>query len=111
MNIVRPLVSVHGLQVRRAPHHVMPTSTYAVESPTAFSPSAKFHKLFDGESGVGDDPAERADLLVVGNDDSGVRPVAAEDHVAAGLAAEDEPGALKGGLQGPTDRSGAWPRG
>jgi hypothetical protein len=77
----------------------MPTSTYAVESPTAFSPSAKFHKLFDGGSGVGDDPAKRAqsDLLVVGNHYPRVGLVAAEDHVAAVLTAEDEPGALKGG--------------
>ena len=33
---------------------------------------------------------------MVGNDDSGVRLVAPEDHVAAGLAAKDEPRALKG---------------
>jgi hypothetical protein len=34
-------------------------------------------------------------LLVIGNDDPGVRLVAAEDHVAAGLAAEDEPSVCK----------------
>ena len=39
----------------------------------------------------------RQDLLVVGNDGPGVRLVAAEDHVAAGLAAEDKSGALQGG--------------
>ncbi len=63
----------------------------------ALSPSEKFHELLDGEPGIGDDSAERArsDLLVIGNDDPGVRLVAAEDHVAAGLAAEDEPSALK----------------
>jgi len=56
------------------------------------SPSEEFHELFDGEAGIGNDSPERAqsDLLVVGNDDPGVRLVAAEDHVAAGLAAEDE---------------------
>jgi len=61
------------------------------------SPSEQLHKLFDGEPGIGDDSAERArsDLLVVGNDDPGVRSVAAEDHMAAGLAAENEPGARK----------------
>ena len=39
---------------------------------------------------VGDDAAERAgsELLVVGNHNPGVRLVAAEDHVAAALAAE-----------------------
>jgi hypothetical protein len=53
--------------------------------------------LFDGEPGIGDDSAERArsDLVVIRNDDPGVRVVAAEDHMAPGLAAEDEPSALK----------------
>lgn len=62
------------------------------------SPPEKLRELFDGEPGIGDDSAERArsDLLVVGNDDPGVRLVAAEDHVAAGLATEDKPCALKG---------------
>jgi hypothetical protein len=62
-------------------------------------PSEQSHELVNGESGIGDDAAERtgSDLLVVGNNGPGVRLVAAEDHVAAGLAAEDEPGVLKGG--------------
>jgi hypothetical protein len=65
----------------------------------ALSPSEQFHELFNGESGVGDDAAERAgsEPLVVGNNGPGGRLVAAEDHVATGLAAEYEPGALKGG--------------
>jgi hypothetical protein len=55
-------------------------------------------ELFNGESGVGDDATERAgsELLVVGNNGPRVRLVAAKHYVAAGLAAEDEPGALQG---------------
>jgi hypothetical protein len=69
-----------------------------VERTAALSPSEKFHELFDGEPCIGDDSAQRArsDLVVIGNDDPGVRLVAAEDHMAAGLATEDEPSALKG---------------
>jgi hypothetical protein len=61
------------------------------------SPSEELHELLDGKPGVDDDAAERArsDLLVIRNDDSCVRSVAAENHMAAGLAAEDEPRALK----------------
>jgi len=64
-----------------------------VERTAALSPSEKFHELFDGEPCIGDDSAQRArsDLVVIGNDDPGVRLVAAEDHMAAGLAS-----ALKG---------------
>ncbi len=62
-------------------------------------PSEQLHELFNGESGVRYDAAERAgsEPLVLGNDGPGVRLVAAEDHVAAGLAAEDESRALEGG--------------
>jgi hypothetical protein len=57
------------------------------------------HELFDGHAGVGDDSSERAgsNLPVVGDDGAGVRLVAAEDHVAAALAAEAKSGALEGG--------------
>jgi hypothetical protein len=34
---------------------------------------------------------------VIGDDSAGVRLVATQDHVAAGLAAEDKAGAFKGG--------------
>jgi len=34
---------------------------------------------------------------MVGNNGSGVGLIAAKDHVAAALAAENEPGAFKGG--------------
>jgi hypothetical protein len=56
-------------------------------------------ELFNAESGIGDDAAERAgsELPVVGNNDPCVRSVAPKHHVAACLAAEDEPGALQGG--------------
>jgi hypothetical protein len=62
-------------------------------------PPKQLQELFDSEAGVRDDAAERAGSkrLVVGNNDPGIRLVAAEDHVAASLAAEDESGALKGG--------------
>jgi hypothetical protein len=62
-------------------------------------PSKQLHELFNGESGVGDDAAERAgsDLLVVGNNGPGVRLVAAQDHVAAGLTPEYEAGTLEDG--------------
>jgi hypothetical protein len=63
--------------------------------------------LLDGESCVGDDSAERAqsDLLVVGNHDPGVRLVAAEDHVAAVLAAENEPARSRAARTSRPDRS------
>ena len=64
--------------------------------------------LSNREAGIWNDAAERAgsDALVVGNNDPGVRLLAAEDHVATLLAAEDEPGALKGGADfGPAARS------
>ncbi|HEY7242386.1 MAG TPA: hypothetical protein VH678_00705 [Xanthobacteraceae bacterium] len=56
-------------------------------------------KLFNRESGIRNDTTQRAgsELLVVRNNDPGVRLVASKHHMAAGLAAEDEPGALQGG--------------
>jgi len=61
-----------------------------IEHSAALSPSKQLHERFDGKPSVGDDAAERAgsELLVVGNDNPGVRLVGAEDHVAAALAAE-----------------------
>jgi len=61
-----------------------------IERSAGLSPSKQLHELSDGKPSVGDDAAERAgsELLVVGNDNPGVRLVAAEDHVAAALAAE-----------------------
>jgi len=69
----------------------------AVERSAALSPSEELDELFDGEPGVGDDAAERAgsQLLMVRDDGPGVRLATAQDHMAAGLAAEDEPRALK----------------
>jgi hypothetical protein len=65
----------------------------------ALSPSEQLLESFNAKSGVGDDAAQcaGADLLVVGNNDPGIRLIAAQNHVAAGLTAEHEPGALKGG--------------
>jgi hypothetical protein len=70
----------------------------AAECSAALSAPEQFHELFNGQTGVCDDAAERAgsQLLVVWDDGPGVRSVAAKDHVAAGLAAENESGALKG---------------
>ena len=61
--------------------------------------SEQLHELLNGESCIRDDPTECAgtDLLVVGNDSPGVWIVPAEDHVAAGLATENEAGALQRG--------------
>jgi len=36
------------------------------------------------------------DLLVIGNDDSGIRIVTAKNHVAAALAAKEESGTFQG---------------
>jgi hypothetical protein len=65
----------------------------------ALLPSEQLYELFNGESGVRDDAAERAGSkpLVLGYNGPGVRLVAAQNHVATRLAAEDEPSALKGG--------------
>jgi hypothetical protein len=66
---------------------------------SAASASEQLYELIDGHAGVGDDAAEGAhsDLLVVGYDNSGMRFVAAEDHVAATLAAEHEACTFQGG--------------
>ena len=55
-------------------------------------------KLIHGKSSVGDDAPERSlsDLPMVGQDDAGERVGATEDHMAAGLTAELEPGAFRG---------------
>ena len=52
------------------------------------SPSEQLHELVNRQSSVGDDATQRAGskLLVVGDNDPGVRSIAPEDHVAAGLA-------------------------
>lgn len=72
---------------------------------------AKSHELIDGESGIGDDPSERAlsDYLVVRHDNTTVRHVAAKDHMAPFLAAEHESDAFQGGTDLRPDRSaGSW---
>jgi len=63
------------------------------------SASEQLYELIDGHAGVGDDAAERArsDLLVVGHDDSGMRLVAAKNHVAATLASEHKACTFQGG--------------
>ena len=55
--------------------------------------------LSNREAGIWNDAAECAgsELLVVRYDDPGVGLVAAEDHVAAVLAAENKSGAFKSG--------------
>jgi hypothetical protein len=59
----------------------------------------QFNKLLDREAGVRDDATESAgsNLLVVGNNGSRVRLMAAKHHVASGLSAKNEAGALQGG--------------
>ena len=54
-------------------------------------------KFLHGQSSVGDDAPERAllDLPMVGYDDAGKWVSATEDHVAAGLTAELEPGTFQ----------------
>jgi hypothetical protein len=62
------------------------------------SPSEQLHEQFNRETGIGDYAAEGAgaDLFVVGDDDAGKRRIAAQDHVTAALAAEDESGSFQG---------------
>ena len=64
----------------------------------ALLPSEQLHELFNGESGVRYDAAQRAgsEPLVLGYHGPGIRLAAAQNHVATRLAAEDEPGALEG---------------
>ena len=59
---------------------------------SAASAHEQLYELIDGHAGVGDDATEgtRSNLLVVGYDNSAMRFVAAENHVAAPLAAEHE---------------------
>ena len=54
-------------------------------------------KFLHGQSSVGDNAPERAlsDLPVVGHDHAGKWVSATEDHVAAGLTAELEPGTFQ----------------
>ena len=56
------------------------------------SASEQLYELIDGHAGVGDNAAEGAssNLLMVGYYNSGMRFVAAENHVAPTLAAEHE---------------------
>ena len=63
------------------------------------SSSEQLHELIDCETGVRDDPAQRAgsNSLVIGNNDPRIRLVAAQHHMAAGLPAEDKPDALQSG--------------
>ena len=60
------------------------------------SASQQIHELFYGKPGIGDDAAQRAgtDLPVIGDYGTGVRFVAAQNHMASGLAAENEAGAF-----------------
>ena len=74
------------------------------------------HELIDGEVGVRDDTPERAlaDLFMVRHDNAGMRSIAAEDHVAAGLPTKHETGALQSppdfatGQAGGETRQGAY---
>lgn len=61
-------------------------------------PPEQPHELVDRETCVGDDATECAgsDLPVVGNDDSGMRRVAPQDHVTAGLPAKHEARTFQG---------------
>ena len=54
-------------------------------------------KLIHGQSSVGNDTSERSlsDLPMVGHDHTGEWVAATEDHMAAGLTAELEPGAFQ----------------
>ena len=72
---------------------------YLLSYPSAASASEQLYELIDGHASVGDDTAEgaRSDLLVIGYDDPGMRLVAAENHVAATLAAEHEACSFQGG--------------
>jgi hypothetical protein len=56
------------------------------------------HKFFDGKTDIGNDPAKGsgAHLFVIGDDGSGVRLVAAKDHVASRLPTENKSGAFQG---------------
>ena len=73
--------------------------THWIGAVPALLPSEQLYEVFNGESGVHYDAAERAGSkpLVLGYNGPGVRLVAAQNHVATRLAAEDEPSALKGG--------------
>jgi hypothetical protein len=53
--------------------------------------------LLNGKSGISDDVAERAssEPRMVRNNGSRIRLIATEHHMAAFLAAEDEPGAFE----------------
>jgi hypothetical protein len=54
-------------------------------------------KFVHGQSSVSDDAPERAlpDLPMVGHDHTGEWVIATEDHMAAGLTSELEPGTFK----------------
>jgi hypothetical protein len=58
----------------------------------------QFNELLDGEAGVGDDATQRAgsEPFVIGHDGPCIGFVATKHHVAAGLAAKNEPSALQG---------------
>jgi hypothetical protein len=60
----------------------------------------KLHELLNGKTCVGDDAAQGAnpDLLVVWDDRSGVRVVAAQNNVASGLTSEYKTSPLEGSL-------------
>ena len=62
-------------------------------------PPEQPHQLLDRKTRVGDDATECAgsDLPVVGNDDSGMRCVAPQDHVTARLPPEHEARQFQGG--------------
>jgi hypothetical protein len=66
---------------------------------SAASASEQLYELIDSHAGIGDDAAEgaRSDLLVVGHDNPNMRLVAAENHMAATLAAEHEACPFQGG--------------
>lgn len=70
---------------------------YGHSSPA--SAPEQLYELIDGHVGVGEDAAKgaRSDLLVVGYDDSCMRFVTPENHVAATLAAKHEAYPFHGG--------------
>jgi hypothetical protein len=65
-------------------------------------------ELADGEARVGDDPPHRSlsDLAMVGHDDTCIWLAAAQDHMAAGLAAKLEAGALQSRADLPPRQTG-----
>ena len=96
-----------GATAQEVPDFAREGVAYPTNPATALPPEQP-HELLDRQPSVGDDPAERAgpDLLVVGNDDSGVRRVAPENHMTTRLSAEHEARTFQGGSYLPTGEVG-----